>query len=250
MGSFLVFAFLFFIGCTLGWTLELVYRRFSPENKSHRWINPGFLTGPYLPLYGFGLCILYSLAECERFIHTDSLALRRIAIILIMAAALTLIEYIAGVIFVRGMHVKLWDYSNRKFNIQGIICPLFSFFWGVLAAVYYIFVHRHIMSALEWFSRNLAFSFVIGMFFGVFVIDVFYSFGIVVKIKKFADENRVLVRYEEFKEHIQTEMRQKKEKYRFIFALHTSRPITEHLRSYVEKQRSKLSELTKKDKNI
>ena len=61
MNNFLILAFLFFIGCFLGWGLEVLYRRFSPANVSRRWINPGFLVGPYLPLYGFGLCALYLL---------------------------------------------------------------------------------------------------------------------------------------------------------------------------------------------
>ena len=58
MNEFLKLAFLFFMGCLLGWCLEVLYRRFTPANKERRWINPGFLVGPYLPLYGFGLCTL------------------------------------------------------------------------------------------------------------------------------------------------------------------------------------------------
>ena len=46
-----------------------------------------------------------------------------------MALSGTLIEYFAGLIFIKGMHVKLWDNSDEKFNIQGIICPKFTFFW-------------------------------------------------------------------------------------------------------------------------
>jgi len=34
-----------------GWVLELLFRRFfSGTNPEHRWINPGFCVGPYLPL--------------------------------------------------------------------------------------------------------------------------------------------------------------------------------------------------------
>lgn len=53
------------MGCILGWGLEVLYRHYSPANQTHRWINPGFLVGPYLPLYGFGLCALYLLASLE-----------------------------------------------------------------------------------------------------------------------------------------------------------------------------------------
>ena len=56
MSDLLVFAFLFFIGSCLGWGIEVVFRKFfSHSNPQHKWINPGFLAGPYLPLYGFGL---------------------------------------------------------------------------------------------------------------------------------------------------------------------------------------------------
>ena len=59
MNIFLIFAFLFFIGSTFGWVLELFYRRFfSKNNPERKWINPGFCAGPYLPLYGTGLCML------------------------------------------------------------------------------------------------------------------------------------------------------------------------------------------------
>ena len=59
MKYFLVIAFLFIIGSTIGWVIELLFRRFF---SAHKWINPGFLVGPYLPLYGFGLCALFGLA--------------------------------------------------------------------------------------------------------------------------------------------------------------------------------------------
>lgn len=43
---------------------ELLYRRFlSGANPERKWINPGFCVGPYVPLYGSGLCILYLLAS-------------------------------------------------------------------------------------------------------------------------------------------------------------------------------------------
>ena len=101
-----------------------------------------------------------------------------------MAILMTIIEYIAGVIFIKGMKVMLWDYSKEKFNFQGIICPKFSFYWALLGAAYYFLIHPHILNALEWLSGNLAFSFVIGLFFGVFFVDFGYSINILSKIRK------------------------------------------------------------------
>lgn len=68
MSMFLTLAFLFFVGSVAGWVLELFFRRFlSDANPERKWINPGFCTGPYLPLYGVGLCVLYLIVSLERF---------------------------------------------------------------------------------------------------------------------------------------------------------------------------------------
>ena len=56
MNIFLSLAFLFFVGSTFGWVLELLFRRFfSSNNPERKWIDPGFCVGPDLPLYGSGL---------------------------------------------------------------------------------------------------------------------------------------------------------------------------------------------------
>lgn len=61
---FLYLAYLFFLGSLAGWVMEVLFRKFfSDSNPEHKWINPGFCVGPYVPLYGFGLCFLYLLAD-------------------------------------------------------------------------------------------------------------------------------------------------------------------------------------------
>ena len=124
MNTFLVLAFLFFIGSVAGWVKELFFRRFiSDANPERKWINPGFCTGPYLPLYGSGLCLLYLIASLERCSWIESVFWNRVILFLIMALCMTLIEYIAGIISVKVLKVRLWDYTNEWGNIQGIICP-------------------------------------------------------------------------------------------------------------------------------
>lgn len=66
----------------------------------------------------------------------------KLLLFLVMAIVMTLLEYIAGLIFIKGMKVKLWDYTNEKFNLQGIICLRFSVYWAILGAVYYFLIHR------------------------------------------------------------------------------------------------------------
>lgn len=153
----LVLAFLFFIGSCFGWVLELLYRNLTHRHK--KWINPGFCTGPYLPIYGFGLCTLFLLASMEDLHLIANPVWNRVVLFIAMAVAMTLIEYIAGIACLKYLKVRLWDYSNLWGNIQGIICPLFSFFWAALGAAYYFLIHPYILNALAWLSNNLAFSF-------------------------------------------------------------------------------------------
>ena len=134
MNLFLVLAFLFFVGSVSGWVLELIFRRFfSDANPERKWINPGFCTGPYLPLYGCGLCILFLIASLEQYHLFPSLFWNKAILFLFAAAAMTAIEYLAGILCLKIAKVRLWDYSDEWKNVDGIICPKFSLFWALLS---------------------------------------------------------------------------------------------------------------------
>ena len=236
MPFLLQLSFLFFIGSFLGWGLEVLFRKFccGSTNPEHHWINPGFLTGPYLPLYGFGLTAMYLLCDIPWGLGGWQ---RAVVVILVIMAAMTAIEYIAGLIFIRGMKLTLWDYSDLRGNIQGIICPQFTLIWGGCGALYYFLIDPYIQRALDWFGNNLAFSFVVGFFFGVFAIDLAYTTQIAAKIRRFAAENDLVVRYEELKTHIKSESLRRKEQARqsFVFAFRSSETLTAHLERYRER---------------
>ena len=246
MSVFLILADLFFIGSVFGWVLELFFRKFfSSSNPEHKWINPGFCVGPYVPLYGCGLCILYLLASLGDRGGFGGTPQGRAVLFACMALSMTLIEYLAGIFLLKCMKLRLWDYSGLWGNLQGLICPLFSLFWAILGAVYYFFVHPYILDALRWLARNLAFSFVIGYFFGVFTIDVAYSAHLVARIKRYADENQVIVRYENLKAHIRSVRDRAALKPSFLFAFRSDHALTEHLREVhesLEKIRKKAEE--------
>lgn len=234
MSVFLKLAYLFFIGSVLGWVLELLFRKFfSGSNPEHRWINPGFCVGPYLPLYGTGLCALYLLASLGDRWSLGGTAEGTALLLLLMAASMTLIEYLTGLVLLKWAKLRLWDYSRCRGNVQGIICPLFSFFWALLGAGYLFLVHPHVLEALDWLAHNLAFSFVIGYFFGVFTLDVAYSAHLAARLKKFAEEKRVVVRLEELKAQIRSAEERASQRIHFFFPLRSASPLSEHLREAV-----------------
>ena len=204
MSYFLILTFLFAVGSMTGWGIEVIYRRFVSQKHL---VNPGFLTWPCLPLYGESLCILYLLSTLEEHIPIDELWLRKLVLFLIMAVAITALEFFVGMVMLSTTHVRLWDYSECWGNIKGVICPLYSFFWMILSALYYFFVNPHILDALAWLSNNLAFSFGIGFFYGIFVIDFAYSANIISKINSYAQEKDITVRLEELREQINYSLR-------------------------------------------
>lgn len=234
MNLFLILAFLFFLGSVSGWLLELLFRRyFSRSNPERKWINPGFCIGPYLPLYGIGLCILYLLASLHIFKLINPI-FNKALIFIIMAICMTAVEYIAGIISVKVFKIRLWDYSNEWGNIQGIICPKFSLIWALLGSVYYFLIHPYILDSLKWLSRNLAFSFVIGLFFGVFIIDVIKSAQLIAKLKKFAEEKDVIVKYEHLKEYIHKKQENTSQKHYFFRPFHSNQTIIDNLKEMFE----------------
>jgi len=241
MDILLVIAFLFYAGSILGWGIELLWRRFfSSNNPQRRWINPGFLTGPYLPLYGFSLVILYGLSLIDvSFIK--NFYLQKTVLFIIMAICITIFEYIAGLIFIKNMKIKLWDYSNCWGNIQGIVCPLYTFFWYVLSAVYYFLIHPKIIDWLYWFTNHMAYCFVVGFFYGVITIDVWYSLRMMSRIRKFAAENKVIIHLEKLQQHVRAANLERKEQIHFWLSVKSEGiALPETLKKFTDKLLEKL----------
>ncbi len=249
MNIFLILAFLFCIGAMLGWVIELFYRHFDKAyNPERKWINPGFCTGPYLPVYGCGLCVLYLVAALERFSLVRNPIGNKLLLFLAMAVCMTAIEYVAGILVLKVAKVRLWDYSKEWGNLQGIICPRFSFYWAILGGIYYFFIHPYILDALNWLSLNLAFSFVIGFFYGIFVMDVCHSFRLISKLKKYAEENDVIICYESLKTEIRKRYDETKQKYHFFRPFYSDKSLADHLlelKENLERRKKKNNRKTK-----
>ena len=238
MSIMMIICLLFAFGSMGGWVLELFYRRIFSSKK---WINPGFLVGPCLPLYGFGISILFLLSYILKFDEWFNIPsyLNIIFIIIIMGIMMTVIEYIAGEIFIIGMGIKLWDYSDRWGNIKGIICPLFSLIWTIVAAGFYYLIRPVCDNLINWFQNNaynnMWLPFSLGLFYGVFFVDLCYSFKITKRIKEFAKENKIIIKLEQFKQEIREYQEKAKEKIHFIFPLKTVKGIKDALIRYKDK---------------
>jgi uncharacterized membrane protein len=186
---------LFVVGSLIGWIIELFFRRFVSQKK---WMNPGFLTGPYLPIYGFGVLVLYGVSNLSFGIPNQVLDV--IIHILIIGVGMTLIEFVAGLIFIKGFKVKLWDYSNRKGNIMGIICPSFSLIWLVVGSLYYFLLNPLLVEGISWISENLIYTYFVGAVVGAMAVDFAYSIHLATKLKDYKE--LATLRFEDFKKEL------------------------------------------------
>lgn len=231
---FVQIATVFFVGALTGWVIELIFRRCVHK----KWINPGFLAGPCLPLYGTGVLTLYLVCSLD-YSFIENNVWRAVFVIAVITVLMTIIEYITGLIFIKGMKVKLWDYSDRKGNIQGIICPLFTLFWGVAGAAYYFGVHPFMVMLAGFVGEHPEFAFFTGACFGIFVLDLCYSFHVVTRIRKWAKDHDVVVKIEEFRLSVRLRAEKLRQKKNFIFSLRSKNGVENELDSYADEKNVK-----------
>ncbi|RPI96206.1 MAG: hypothetical protein EHM32_03755 [Spirochaetales bacterium] len=167
---------LFYVFSFSGWIIESVYRTLDRR----RFINPGFLRGPYLPLYGTGAIILVLLYSTMRDLHP---ALRGLSYLVV----LTLVEYVAGLLLLLVFNRRCWDYYDEPLNHQGLICPGFSLYWVILAFIF--------EKTLYPLSLRLAQSIDISILPGlnalaltVMAVDFIIASGLVDRVRSFADQ--------------------------------------------------------------
>ena len=113
----------FFIYSVLGYFCEVVYCSVGQK----RFVNRGFLYGPYLPIYGFGSLIVTVLL--------DPLSKWPVAVFILAFILTSCLEYFTSWLLEKFFSVKLWDYSKHRININGRVCLLNSTLFGILGLV-------------------------------------------------------------------------------------------------------------------
>lgn len=130
----------FFLYAIIGWICEVIYCSI-PEKK---FINRGFLNGPYCPIYGVGAIIIITFLMP----YVDN----PILVFLIGVILTSALEYITSWGMEKLFHAKWWDYSEHKFNINGRVCLLNSVLFGMMCVVLMYIVHPFVNSLVESFS--------------------------------------------------------------------------------------------------
>lgn len=128
---------LFFTYSFIGWIHEVIYRLIT-ERRFH---TTGFLTMPILPIYGTGAIIILFLVE--PYIHNPFL------VFLFSVLISSFLEFFTHLILDKVFHIKLWDYSKKRFNLQGRVCLENSLGFGALALLLVYVLHPLILMGFD-----------------------------------------------------------------------------------------------------
>ena len=134
MGEYTLIQWLlfFYIYCFLGWCFESTY----VSLKKRKFVNRGFMKGPFLPIYGSGAIVVLFV--------TIPLRGTNILVFLGGALAATILELVTGICMEALFKVRYWDYSNQKFNFMGHICLSSTIAWGFLSIAMVNVLHKPI----------------------------------------------------------------------------------------------------------
>lgn len=188
--------FLLFISYAfLGWCMEVTckfiqYRKF---------INRGFLIGPYCPIYGWGALAITILLK--RYME-DPLVL------FVMSTLIcSIIEYLTSYFMEKKYHARWWDYSNKKFNINGRICLETLIPFGILG-VAIMYGTNPILFKLYNQIPQLVINILTVILFIGFIVDNIISSNIISSIN--VEGNKLIKdNTEEITEKIKQVLRQK-----------------------------------------
>lgn len=205
----------FFLYSFFGWIWESCY----VSVKKQRWVNRGFMHGPVLPLYGSGAVVI--------LVSTIGVRENPALVFIMGMAGATVLEYFTGAAMEKLFHVRYWDYSNIKFNVNGYICLAASFCWGcfslLLVRVIHIPAERFVLQIPDRAADIIAF-----VFTAAAAVDFTQSFN------EAMDMKRILLQLEESRKQIRTMQDKLK-----VSTAEMRREIKEHSEEWEARRRSR-----------
>ena len=173
----------FYIYSFFGWIFESVY----VSLRKRRWVNRGFLLGPFLPIYGGGAVMMLFVSEPFK----SNLILTYFA----GAVGATLLELVTGMVMESIFKVRYWDYSDRKYNYKGYICLESAVLWGFFTIAMNQAVHPallRLLAAVPALPLHVVFG----------IVSVFLVFDIISSVKEALDLRDMLEKMESLREEM------------------------------------------------
>lgn len=146
---------LFTIYSFIGWMCESIYC----SVLAGTFINRGFLNGPFCPIYGVGALLVVKLLA--------PFAGNPVVLYLASVVVTSVLEYLTGFLLEKLFHTKWWDYSHRRFNLQGRVCLGNALLFGVMGVIVTHRIHPSILRLLAQIPADwtLALAIALGIYF-------------------------------------------------------------------------------------
>lgn len=214
----------------LGWIMEVCVTFYD----EHKFINRGFLIGPCCSIYGWGCMLLLFLLESSK---NDFVGLFLKAIVIC-----SILEYMTSLVMEKLFRARWWDYSDKKFNLNGRICLETMIPFGILACLVLYFIQPN----LEYYyglipSGILIFISII--LFMIYLIDNFVSFNIVFHIASKINHLELKDSTEEISKLVKEKIKKAPYLYRRLLGAFP------HFQIVLHKVERKVNEIGKKMKN-
>lgn len=163
---------LFFIYSFIGYIVESTSVSIMEKKVV---LNRGFLVGPYIPIFGYGsMAMILTLQKYKG----DIVAL----FIMSMTVCLT-IEYLCSLIAEKIFHLRWWDYSDKKFNINGRICLQNGVLFGLAGVLVVEYLNPWLENLILLLPNNLMLTISIILSI-IFYADTIVSGTTVIKFNK------------------------------------------------------------------
>ncbi|MEG0794759.1 MAG: putative ABC transporter permease [Bacilli bacterium] len=229
---FSTYFILFILYSFLGWCCEVTLSLI--ENK--KFVNRGFLIGPYCPIYGWG-CLLFVLFLSDY--AEEPFALFALSIIIC-----SILEYFTSWIMEKLFKMRWWDYSDMKFNINGRICLETMIPFGVAGVLVISFINPFVMNIINNIPSNIVM--LIAVILAVlFIVDNIMSFNIIFNLKNMT-KNLKKDSTEDIKKHIKNAIQNNKYLYnRLIKAFPGLKKIIIENKKRIKAKKKKLKEKEK-----
>lgn len=152
---------IFVIYSILGWMVESAYMSLCARKLTNR----GFGFGPFCPIYGFGASLGAVLLSPFRG--------NPVVLFVVAAVGATCFEFIVGKLMMFFLGDFWWDYDDKPFNFQGIICLESTLGWGLYGIIVVYYLHPYVLSRTLLIPGNIG-LFVCCLILGAYMIDFFY----------------------------------------------------------------------------
>ena len=104
-----------------GWLIEEIYQLVLTGSFG----KPNFLLGPFKPMYGIAAVLLLAVKPLGKkafFFFAQAIPLG--------------VEYLSGIWLKYAFGLQYWDYSEYRYNIDGLVCMKFALAWVGLSYLF------------------------------------------------------------------------------------------------------------------